>query len=202
MHVKSHTNVAFDWTYHFLTCEKTLFAILIGRVFFFHMWKTLFAPLISKNQLAHENVQCSFSQYIYNKQLWKIFTRTYRQNDHQYPSVLFYTKWITWISGMTLQHFFYSHHYGVKAKISCMSQCPLISPPYQFSVHRHKKWSVCSGVMDSWQQGETDTKTKNKTYSLVQLNTCDFQINGSHILMILHKFTTTFMLLILYETFR
>lgn len=56
--------------------------------------------------------------------------------------------------------------------------------------------------MDSWQQGETDTKTKNKTYSLVQLNTCDFQINGSHILMILHKFTTTFMLLILYETFR
>ena len=96
MHVKSHTNVAFDWTYHFLTCEKTLFAILIGRVFFFHMWKTLFAPLISKNQLAHENVQCSFSQYIYNKQLWKIFTRTYKQNDHQYPSVLFYMKWITY----------------------------------------------------------------------------------------------------------
>ena len=64
--------------------------------FFFHMWKTLFAPLISKNQLAHENVQCSFSQYIYNKQLWKIFTRTYKQNDHQYPSVLFYMKWITY----------------------------------------------------------------------------------------------------------
>ena len=31
----SHTNVAFDWTYHFLTCEKTLFAILIGCGFFY-----------------------------------------------------------------------------------------------------------------------------------------------------------------------
>ena len=126
-----------DWMFFFFSCVKNIVCSsdLGGG---------------GKNQLAYESVWRSLSQYIYNKQLWKIFTRTYRQNDNQYPSMLFYTKWITWISGMTLQHFFYSHHYGVKAKISCMSQCPLISPQYQFSVHRHKKWSVCSGVMDSW----------------------------------------------------
>ena len=69
-----------------------LFAILIGCVFFSCVKNIVCSSDLGgggKNQLAYESVWRSLSQYIYNKQLWKIFTRTYRQNDHQYPSVLF-----------------------------------------------------------------------------------------------------------------